>query len=144
MNEITRLFSLYRTRGILIDTNILLLFFVGVVNRERISRFNRTERFSPEDFDLLVSILEHFQKIVTTPNVITELNSFINQLGDPERSECYIAVAQQLSKLDEFYLESKQIAQLEKFSTFGLTDIGIMQVAQRKYLVSLFHHSRQS
>lgn len=34
------LFSRYRQKGILIDTNILLLLFVGTVNRQRISQIH--------------------------------------------------------------------------------------------------------
>ncbi len=135
MNEIAELFSRYRNRGILIDTNILLLLFVGLVNRDRISQFNRTEKFLPEDFDLLVSIVEYFQKIITTPNVLTELNSLINQLREPERSQCYRVLAQQMNSLDEFYLESQRISQLERFAVFGLTDLSIMQTAKGNYLV---------
>ena len=67
---ITLLFQSYKQKGILIDTNILLLWFVGTVNRSRISQFNRTEKFLPEDYDLLVRILSYFSKIVTTPNVL--------------------------------------------------------------------------
>jgi len=38
------LFPKYKEKVILIDTNILLLWFVGMVNRERILKFNRTEK----------------------------------------------------------------------------------------------------
>ncbi len=48
------LFQKYKQKGILIDTNILLLLFVSTVNRERISKFNRTEKFVPEDYDTLL------------------------------------------------------------------------------------------
>ncbi len=41
---ISLLFKNYKQKGILIDTNILLLWFVGTVNRGRISQFNRTEK----------------------------------------------------------------------------------------------------
>jgi hypothetical protein len=61
-DDISSLFAHYRQKGILIDTNILLLYFVGTVNRERISRFNRTQQFIPEDYDLLLQILNYFQK----------------------------------------------------------------------------------
>lgn len=72
----TSLIKSYKQRGILIDTNILLLWFVGSVNRQRISKFNRTEKFEPEDYDLLLRLLEYFfPKIVTTPNILTEVNS---------------------------------------------------------------------
>lgn len=74
------LFQKYKNKGILVDTNILLLWIVGHVNRNRISKFNRTEQFLPEDYDLLVKLLNYFGQIITTPNILTEVNSLVNQL----------------------------------------------------------------
>jgi hypothetical protein len=48
----------YSQKGVLVDTNILLLYFVGKVNRERVARFKRTEQFLPEDFDILLRLLK--------------------------------------------------------------------------------------
>jgi rRNA-processing protein FCF1 len=132
---ITLLFQNYKQKGILIDTNILLLWFVGTVNRSRISQFNRTEKFLPEDYDLLVRILSYFSKIVTTPNVLTEVNSLVNQIGEPERSQCYFVFAQAMTELDEFYIESVNAVQLDNFTKYGLTDSGIVTLAKNQYLV---------
>ncbi|MBD2605680.1 hypothetical protein H6G81_14375 [Scytonema hofmannii FACHB-248] len=132
---IRSLFQSYKQKGILIDTNILLLWFVGTVNQSRISQFNRTEKFLPEDYDLLVSILSYFSKIVTTPNILTEVNSLVNQIGEPERSQCYSVFAQAMTVLDEFYIESVNAVQLDNFIKYGLTDCGIVTLAKNKYLV---------
>ena len=126
------IFPLYRQRGILIDTNILLLHFVGTVNRERIS-LNRTEKFIPEDYDLLQRILTYFQKIVTTPNILTQVNSLANQLGEPERSQCFSIFSEIISNMNESYIESRTITNTENFAKFGLTDCGILNVARGKY-----------
>lgn len=134
-DDINSLLSRYRSKGIVIDTNILLLYFVGIVNRERISRFKRTEQFLPEDYDLLRQILSYFQKIVTTPNILTEVNSLANQLGEPERSQWFAIFAQGISSLDEFYIESRSVATSERFTKFGLTDCGILNLARDQYLV---------
>ena len=134
-NMVEDLFSRYRQKGVLIDTNILLLLFVGTVNRQRISQFNRTEKFTPEDYDILQRILTYFQKIVTTPNILTEVNSLTNQLGEPERSQCFLIFSETIPALDENYIESRTIATNEKFVKFGLTDCGILNLAIDKYLV---------
>lgn len=132
---IRSLFQSYKHKGILIDTNILLLWFVGTVNRSRISQFNRTEKFLPEDYDLLLSILSYFSKIVTTPNILTEVNSLVNQIGESERSQCYSVFAQAMTVLDEFYIESANAVELDNFTKYGLTDCGIVILAKDKYLV---------
>lgn len=136
MKEFVRsLFQKYKQKGILIDTNILLLWFVGSVNRSRISQFNRTEQFLPEDYDLLIQILSYFSKIITTPNILTEVNSLVNQLGEPERSQCFSIFTQIFTKLDEFYIESKNTASMDNFHKYGLTDCGIVVLAKNQYLV---------
>jgi rRNA-processing protein FCF1 len=129
------LFARYRNRELLIDTNILLLYFVGSVNRARISEFKRTQQFVPEDYDTLLKIIDYFSKIVTTPNILTEVNSLANQLGEPERSQCFAIFGQDTSRLDEFYTESRVIAQNAKFIKFGLTDCGILNLVRDRYLV---------
>ncbi len=136
MSETFReLFRRYKTKGVLVDTNILLLWFVGAVNRERISRFNRTEKFIPEDYDLLLEILSSFDKIVTTPNILTEVNSLANQQGEPDRSKCLAIFAKGVARLDESYIESRNAAGMENFAKFGLTDCGIVELARERYLV---------
>jgi rRNA-processing protein FCF1 len=135
MNEIESLFSQYRQKGVLVDTNILLLYFVGATSRERISRFNRTQNFTPEDYDLLLQVLDYFQTIATTPNVLTEVNSLANQLGEPERSQCFMLFAQNISILEETYVESREIVTDQQFTRFGLTDCGILRFAKDRYLV---------
>jgi hypothetical protein len=43
--------------GLLVDTNLLVLFAVGTVNRNRIETFKRTSQYTKGDFDLLVRVL---------------------------------------------------------------------------------------
>ena len=137
MTEVQVLLAKYRTRGILIDTNILLLYLVGLVNRERIPRFKRTKQFIPEDYDLLLQIVDGFQKVITTPNIMTEVNSLANQLGEPERSQCLTIFTKLISRITEEYIESNLIANQEMFSRFGLTDCGIMYLAKLCILLKI-------
>lgn len=126
---IHKLFGKYKHKGVIVDTNILLLLFVGSVNKKRISKLNRTEQFLPEDYDLLVEILSFFSKIVVTPNILTEVNSLINQLSEPERSKSLEFMARAVTEWDEFYVESSIVTQAEKFTKFGLTDSAIISLA---------------
>ncbi|MEH2119659.1 PIN domain-containing protein [Nostoc sp.] len=137
-NVINSLIRRYCQKGVLIDTNILLLFLVGSVNQERITKFNRTQQFIPEDYELLLVFIAKFQKLVTTPNILTEVNSLANQLGEPERSQCFALFAQfakNVALLDEYYVKSLDAVNTEKFVKFGLTDSGILTLSKGKYLV---------
>ncbi|WP_375515918.1 hypothetical protein [uncultured Nostoc sp.] len=47
-----------------------------------------------EDYELLLAFIASFQKLVITPNILTEVNSLANQLGEPERSQCFAIFTQ--------------------------------------------------
>ena len=131
----------YKPKGILVDTNLLILWFVGSGNRQRISKFNRTENFTPENYDLLVRILASFSKIVTTPNILTEVsNLVIKDIKEPELTKCFENLAEVLStatsfKLEEHYIQSNIVIKVAGFNRFGLTDYGILELARNQYLV---------
>jgi len=128
----TDLPSRYRRHGAIIDTNILLLFFVGSFRRDLIGQ-RRTEKFVPEDFDLIVSVMDYFTPVVTTPNVLTEVNNLMPNWIGPTYFEVF---AQGIALLREEYTPSKEIAAHPAFPIVGLTDTGIIQAAtQGGYLV---------
>lgn len=133
--EIESQLKKYKQKGVLIDANLLLLWFVGSVNRDRIEKFERTQNYNSEDFDLLSKILVYFDKVVTTPNILTEVNSLLGKLRDPEYSKCLAFFANAVTILEEHYVDSQTVVQVNKFTTFGLTDCGIVNLARNKYLV---------
>jgi len=135
MDDISHQFQKYRQKGILIDTNILLLFIVGYINKGFIPNFIRTKIFTIEDFDYLIYLINYFDKIITTPNILTETSNLLNQLPDHLKQEYYQKSAYVISKLNEYYKNSEIISGNEYFSKFGLTDTGIIEEAKGKYLV---------
>ena len=121
--------------SILIDTNILLLLFVGGFDRTLISNFKRTATYTPEDLDLLLNLLTFIPNIVTTPHVLAEVNSLSSQLGEPKRTNYFGFFAEQLKLLDERYVGSAEASKGEWFPKIGLTDSGILTVAKDGVLV---------
>ena len=62
----------YRNKGVLVDSNLLLLLFIGATDRKIISRFKRTQTFVEEDYDTLLAYLDCFSKRITLPNILSE------------------------------------------------------------------------
>ena len=86
MNEYAaRLVRGYRSRGVLVDTNLLLLLFVGSYDLERIERFKRTMQFTRDDFARLVALLGVFERRVTTPHILTEVSNLAGHLPTESR-----------------------------------------------------------
>jgi hypothetical protein len=61
--------------GVLIDSNLLLLLMIGAIDRDRITTFKRTQKYSSDDFELLQQLVSKFSKIVTTPQILTEVST---------------------------------------------------------------------
>ena len=135
MDYLKDLLSRYQNKGVLVDTNLLLVYFVGIYDPDRIKRFNRTAAFTVEDFVLLYQLLAYFSKVVTTPNILTEVNSLSNKLPDDLKPAFYPVFANRVAVLEELYVESKTASSHERFDRFGLTDSGIITLAQGAYLV---------
>ena len=137
MNDyITDLLQTYRRRGILVDTNILLVYFVGLQDPKIIPRFKRTCTFAIEDFSTIVALLEFFEVRVTTSHILTEISNFIGQLPEKTASDCFDIFSKALDVLDEHQLPAQKIAANNPiFRKFGLTDTGIALLAKDKYLV---------
>lgn len=124
----------YKNKGAIIDTPLLLLYFIGKYDINRIKTFKRTEIYSEEEFYIIGNlILGHFSKILTTPNILTEISNLSGQL--PEKEKFYEKLKTEINILDEKYFPSKTLCENEKFSEFGLTDISIKFLANRKYLI---------
>ncbi len=83
----------------------------------------------------MLTIINYFSHIITTPNILTEINSLINGVGEPDRSKCVDTLAKIINTMNEHYIQSQEIVKNDKFIKFGLTDCGIMTIAQNKYLV---------
>lgn len=135
--DFDNLVSRYSRKGVLLDSNLLLLYFVGSYDPERIGSFKRTysQGYTVDDFELLCRLLGLFGTIVTTPNIVTEVGSLSNQLRGDEKPIYYAVFAKFISAMAEYYTESRQICALEQFRHFGLTDSGIINLARGNYLV---------
>ncbi|MEN3333677.1 MAG: hypothetical protein V7641_3042 [Blastocatellia bacterium] len=134
---VINLFSRYRSKGILIDTNLLLLHFIGKYDPRRIVSFERTRSraFTVEDFILLESIFAYFDKVITTPNILTEVSNLSGKLSSDERPIYHQEFARQVALLGEEYNKSAVVCSYAHFKQFGLTDSGIIKIVKDKYLV---------
>lgn len=126
----------YRPKGLLLDANILLLLLVGTVDRELVQRFKRTSQFTAEDYDLLVGLLDRFKTLVTTPHILSEVNSLAGQLTDRFKVEFSSVFARGIeSVLDEQNVRSADAARHTLFPAIGLTGAGIAHLVPGRYLV---------
>ena len=116
-------------RGVIVDTNLLVLFTVGTVNRNRVETFKRTRQYTTGAFDLLVQVLKGFDPLYTVPHVLAE----VSNLTDPPGSEGPLArsvLRQVITLLSEVEIPSARAAEDRLYEDHGLADAAIGAVAR--------------
>lgn len=137
MNEyLGQLLQRHYQHGIIVDTNILLLYFVGSVNRPHISKHKRTRQYLPEDFDILSNLFRMFSyRIVSTPNILTEVSNLLGNCDSPNQKHLWQIFVKSINIVEEKYTASKNLTHLPVFPKFGLTDSSIIELVRERYLV---------
>jgi rRNA-processing protein FCF1 len=130
------LFFRYKNRGVIIDTNILLLFVVGSYRPDLVQRFKKTKNnYTAHDFQLIQTLVRHFSKIVVLPNILTEISNLLNSLDETQRKEVMSLLPRHFEIWEERYCPSFDASRWKHFHPFGLTDSCIALLAEKKHLV---------
>ncbi len=110
--------------GAFIDANLLVLVVIGSVDRDLISKHRRTRRFTPEDYDRLLTMIQEVEQVFVTPNTLTETS---NLLGTKDsRFLEYLRFL--LEKSKEVIVSSAAAARNKAFPRLGLTDAALLEV----------------
>jgi len=133
MDDVLGLINRHSVSGILVDTNLLLLYLAGRTNRNRISKFKRTQAYTIEDFDLLDRFMAEFKTLITTPHILTELNN-LGDLHGQERKVFRSWFVRTIEECHEHYDESRLVVNERCFRRLGLTDAAIAALARHNYL----------
>jgi hypothetical protein len=115
-------FEDYKSRSILIDTNLMVLVVVGNYRRDRILTFKRTIQYTLEDHALMLQIIAGYDRRITTPHILTEVDNLTRQLPQAEHAEVARSMAQVLSALFEVHVPSEAATRSSAFAALGLTD----------------------
>lgn len=125
------------TRGLVIDTNLLVLLVVGSVDPRRISSLKRLSDYTNDDFAILKSFVLRFRHpLYTTPNILTEVSNLIGCNNERQRQELRVLHGL-VSNMQE--IVSKSLETMNDFQNsylkFGLSDATIHRIAEDNLLV---------
>ena len=129
-------------RAILLDSNLLLVLLVGAYDPLRLRSFKCVSGFTLEDYDLLVNLLESYSTLLTTPHILTEVSNLTNSLPEPIRTDWYRSFAAWLHSKDstpglrELYTPADQLASLNEFPSFGITDTALSFLSSEALIVT--------
>ncbi len=116
--------------GLLIDSNLLVLFTVGTVNPVRIPSFKRTSRYDRDAFDLLVRVMSRYDQIYTVAHVMAEVSN-LTDLNGQERLQARRILATTVALFEEPHVASSEAAGAAPYEDLGLADSAISIVARQ-------------
>ena len=129
-NYLLELVQKYRNKGLLIDTNLILLYIVGSFDISLIRHFSRTSAFTESDFERVSKFVDYFNVKITTPHIVTEVSNLIGR-----RVELKQFLSAFIETSNEVFQESIKICKHDIFFNFGLTDAAIAETAKDSYIV---------
>lgn len=120
----------FKQKGVLIDSNLLLLFAVGSVDVGLIPNLARTAAYSANDFQLVERFIDYFPNKFTTPHVLAEASNLIGC-----RPELRDSLGKFIAIADEVFVAARELVTRSEFRNFGLTDAGLCTLSESGLLV---------
>lgn len=125
----------YFNSGVVVDTNLMVLYVIGLYDMNLIERHNKTKTYTKDDFLTLYNMLGNFNRIVTTPNILTETSN-LTETGDQNfKDNFFTKFGETLNGFVEKYSSSGDLAKEKTFKKFGLADSSISKLALEGHLI---------
>jgi predicted nucleic acid-binding protein len=115
--------------GYFIDANLLVLLVVGSVNIDAVARHRRLKEYTPEDYLILSNLIGQVERVLVTPNTLTETSNLLGQHGEPERSQFFERLRSLIEESEEIVVDSAAASRHDTFTRLGLTDAALLEVA---------------
>ena len=117
-------------RDVIIDTNIFILFLAGQINENRIRNYTRNSLYTKEDYYLLINILSTCDRIINSPNIMTEVDNILNRITGEYKYKYLILVKTIYKQTIEKYIQTETVSQNWYFDELGITDSAILMMAK--------------
>lgn len=116
-----------RGQTVFLDTNLLVVLLVGAMDVDQVERFKRTRAYSRDDYALLADFVGGFERMLATPNVLTETSNLLGQLSEPMRRRALVALGTLTGVCAEAYYPSTELVRDPYFPVLGLSDTSIIR-----------------
>lgn len=126
----------YSGRPVILDSNVLLLYWCANLDPALVGTFKRLNAFTGEDMDLLRRTLEIFPTISTTPHVLTEVSDLANSLPQWRREDWVRHFARQVDMVQEKWTSAKALVQTPAIF-LGLADAALCELASTHVILTV-------
>jgi predicted nucleic acid-binding protein len=119
------------SKVLLLDTNLLLLLFIGAKDSTLISKARTLKAFEEADYDLLIDVIDNsFNSLVTTPHIMTEVSNLLRKEREDIKCLGRESMIEFIDKCEEILEPSAVLVDKSEFMRLGLTDVAIAVASQ--------------
>ena len=122
---------------LVLDTNLLLLYLVSVVDLTLLNRFKRVSSFRLSDVLLLQGLVGGFRAMMTTPHILTETSNLVDQAPGDWRNSLIEALRQFAQGQREFYQASALLMNHVEFRRLALADTALVALSHEATVATL-------
>jgi len=128
----------YRSKGLMLDSNLLLLHLIGSVNDSFVGsgRYNKLSGFNTQQVLILNQLIAEFGSVVTTAHILTEVSNLVGDLHDLGRRQIWGQFVSTLEVIGEQSISSYQVARRAEFQYLGLTDTVLAAMSEEFLIIS--------
>ncbi|MEZ4723764.1 MAG: hypothetical protein R2863_03810 [Candidatus Kapaibacterium sp.] len=122
---------------IVIDTNSLIVFIIGIINNAKHLNHPRTSDFDIVDFKMLLNKIGNPKNLIVISNVWTEVDNLLNESFQKNDLRYYKTLKYLINLSTEPYIKIADIIQERTFEKIGVTDSLLLNAAiKAKVLVT--------
>jgi hypothetical protein len=125
-------------KGVVVDTNLLLLLLIGSFDKRQIGREKRINKYELQDFEKLNILLKHFPStLFITQSILSEVTNLSSNYNEETGFSFFRYIETQLLKFKETEFNSLNLVSSNQkaFYKFGLTDVSIIDLAKNNCLI---------
>lgn len=111
---------------IILDTNLLIVLIVGMVDRRLVGEHRRTRAFTPESFDFLLNMVVGAEQVVVTPHVLAETSNLLGQDDDPRCRILREKLREMIGIYPERHVAALELSKHAHYLRLGIADCGIL------------------
>jgi len=120
---------------LLLDTNVLVLWIAGSIDPSLVGQHRRLREFDDLDLEIINALALQSADHVSTPHVLAETSNFLGSGPQEMVKGGGAALTGYIGFLSEIHIPAKTIASTPAMVALGLTDAGILQLADEKTCV---------
>lgn len=127
-DEIAKFIFKYQPEGVIVDTEVLILFFLGKYNPDLVEQNKITNKFQLQDIDLVDKIIGQFKKIIITPHIIAEVSNHSKYaFKSPHTAPFFETMVKLLESTTEKGVEINELCKtdIQLISEYGFTDMAM-------------------